>query len=216
MEFFVDTGSVEEVKRAVETGVCSGVTTNPSLICKSENRPLRAIIEEIIEIVQGPTSVEVIATDRDGMIEEGRSYATWSPHVVVKVPVTQAGFQACKVLSGEGVAVNMTLCFQPIQALVAAKCGAAYISPFIGRLDDIGHVGLEVIEQIRHMYDVYGYDTKVLAASIRTVEHLTRLAMVGTDVSTIPYAVFEKIIKHPLTDIGLEKFLSDWKKTAKG
>ncbi len=210
MKFFVDTGSVEDAKKAMATGYCDGVTTNPSLISKGDSRPLEIIVKEITEIVHGPTSVEVIAEDAVKMIEEGQLYASWSTHVVVKVPCTQEGLKACKALSREGTPVNVTLCFQPLQALVAAKCGAAYISPFIGRLDDIGHVGLQLIEDIRCLYETYGFETEILAASIRTVEHLTRVALAGSDVATIPYGVFSKVLSHPLTDKGLEVFLADW------
>lgn len=210
MELFVDTGSVDEVRQMVEMGLCDGITTNPSLISK-QKKPFKDIILEMIKIAQKPTSVEVTAEDKDGMVKQGFDFAQWSPHVVVKLPITGEGLKACKALTSKGVKVNMTLCFQPVQALLVAKCGATYVSPFIGRLDDVGHIGMDLIAQIRKIYDNYNYKTKILTASVRTVEHVVRAALCGSDVATIPFAVVQKLLSHPLTDIGLEKFLSDWK-----
>jgi transaldolase len=214
MELFVDTGSVEDVKQMVEMGLCDGITTNPSLISK-QTKPFKEIIMEMIQIAGRPTSVEVTAEDTAGMIKQGRDFAEWSPHVVVKLPTTEAGVKACKALSTDGIKVNMTLCFQPVQALLVAKAGATYVSPFIGRLDDIGQIGMDVIAQIRTIYDNYSYGTKILAASIRSVEHVARAALEGSDVATIPFPIVQKLLKHPLTDKGLETFLSDWKKAKK-
>lgn len=210
MELFIDTGSSDEVRQMVEMGLCDGITTNPSLISK-QKRPFKEIILEMIKIAQKPISVEVTAEDKDGMVKQGRGFAEWSPHVVVKLPITVEGLKACKELSSQGVKTNLTLCFQPVQALAVAKCGATYVSPFIGRLDDVGQIGMDLIVQMRKIYDTYGYKTKILAASIRTVEHVVRAALSGADVATIPFAVVPKLLSHPLTDMGLEKFLSDWK-----
>jgi transaldolase len=212
MEFFVDSGVIEEFRKAASTGLLDGCTTNPSLLSKNEKRPLKTVIQEILSVVQGPTSVEVIATQADEMLREAEEYLSWGEHVVVKVPSTVEGLKACRRLSQQKARVNVTLCFQPIQALAAAKCGAAYISPFLGRLDDVGQVGLDLIDQIRQVYDIHGYSTQILAASIRSVEHVTRVALAGADVATMPYPIFEKMLDHPLTQIGLDKFLSDWSK----
>jgi len=214
MEFFVDTGSVEDVRQMVELGLCDGITTNPSLISEQE-KPFKEIIHEMIDIAQKPISVEVTAEDKAGMLKQGHEFAEWSSYVVVKLPTTLEGLKACKELSHSGVKVNMTLCFQSVQALAVAKCGAAYVSPFIGRLDDIGQIGMDTISQIRKIYDIYGYKTKILAASIRSVEHVVRAALAGADVTTVPFSVVQKLFNHPLTDKGLEKFLSDWKESGK-
>jgi transaldolase len=214
MKFFVDTANIEEIRESAALGLLDGVTTNPSLVAKT-GRPFREVVEEICAEVDGPVSLEVIATDFEGMVAEGRDLAGIAPNAVVKCPLTAAGLKATKALSTDGIKVNVTLCFSAVQALFAAKAGAAYLSPFIGRLDDIGHVGMEVIQQIRTIYDNYGFKTEILAASIRHPIHVLEAALVGADVATIPFNVFSKLIQHPLTDAGLERFLSDWKKVPK-
>lgn len=212
MKFFVDTADVAEIRALAETGLLDGVTTNPSLVAKA-GRPFREIVAEICAIVAGPVSAEVTATDAEGMIAEGRSLAGIAGNVAVKVPLTMDGLKACKTLSGEGTMVNVTLCFSANQALLAAKAGATFISPFIGRLDDIGLDGVELIGEIRAIYDNYDFETEVLAASIRTVNHVKLCALAGADIATIPPAIIRQLVSHPLTDKGLEAFLADWKKT---
>jgi transaldolase len=214
MKFFIDTANVEEIKKANELGLLDGVTTNPSLVAK-EGREFRELIKEICEIVDGPVSAEVVSTDAEGMIREARDLAKIADNIVVKIPLIQEGLKAVKVLSAEGIKTNVTLCFSPIQALMAAKAGASYISPFVGRLDDISHVGMDLVEQISTIYENYGYETEIIVASIRNPIHVLEAALMGADISTIPYKVMEQLIKHPLTDIGLEKFLADWEKTNK-
>ena len=211
MQFFIDTAQIDEIREAASLGILDGVTTNPSLIAKT-GKPFRPCVEEICAAVDGPVSLEVVATDADAMVAEGRELAAIADNVVVKVPLTADGLKATRRLAADGIGVNVTLCFSPLQALFAAKAGARYISPFIGRLDDIGHVGMEVIEQIRKIYDNYGFETQILAASIRHPTHVLEAALLGADVATIPFAVFSKLIRHPLTDIGLERFLRDWQK----
>jgi transaldolase len=191
--------------------VLDGVTTNPSLIAK-EGRDLFSVLREIVSIVDGPISAEVTATDRDGMVEEGRELAKIHPNIVIKVPLIKEGLQACKILRGDGIGINVTLCFSPSQALLAAKVDATFISPFIGRLDDISHEGMDLIRQIRVIYDNYGFETQILAASIRHPLHVVEAAMAGADVATIPFSVVSQLLKHPLTDSGQAKFLADWKK----
>lgn len=210
MEFFIDTGDVNEIKEAVKWGLIDGVTTNPSLIAKS-GRKQEDVIREISEIVDGPISAEVISTDVDGMLAEASELAKIHDNIVIKLPLTEAGISVCKKLSDKGIKTNVTLCFSPNQALLAAKNGATYISPFIGRLDDIGHDGMALIEEIRAIYDNYGFSTQILAASVRHGTHVRDAAMVGADVATMPYKVIQQLFKHPLTDIGLEKFLADHK-----
>ena len=212
MKFFVDTADVAEIRALAETGLLDGVTTNPSLVAKA-GRPFREIVAEICAIVDGPVSAEVTATDAEGMIAEGRSLAGIADNVTVKLPLTMDGLKACKSLSGEGTMVNVTLCFSANQALLAAKAGATFVSPFIGRLDDIGLDGVELIGEIRAIYDNYDFETEVLAASIRTVNHVKLCALAGADVATIPPAIIRQLVAHPLTDKGLEAFLADWKKT---
>jgi len=212
MKFFIDTANIEEIREASTLGVLDGVTTNPSLIAK-EGRNFHEVLREIVSIVNGPISAEVVATDRDGMLEEAQVLAAIHPNIVIKVPLTKDGLQACKALRSDDIKVNVTLCFSPSQALLAAKAGATYISPFVGRLDDISHDGMELIRQIRVIYDNYGFDTEILVASIRHPQHVVEAALAGADVSTIPYKVVTQLLKHPLTDIGLEKFLADWEKT---
>jgi transaldolase len=213
MRFFVDTADVAEIKDLAATGLLDGVTTNPSLVAKAK-RDFREIIAEICAVVPGPVSAEVAATDLDGMLREGRSLAKIAKNVTVKVPLTWDGLKACRALTGDGTMVNVTLCFSANQALLAAKAGATFISPFVGRLDDAGQDGMELVREIRAIYDNYpDLKTQILAASIRNVTHVKQAAMIGADVATVPPAVLRALVHHPLTDKGLELFLADWKKT---
>ena len=209
MKFFVDTANVEDIKKANDMGVICGVTTNPSLIAK-EGRDFTEVIKEIASIVDGPISGEVKATtvDAEGMIKEGREIAAIHPNMVVKIPMTVEGLKAVKVLSAEGIKTNVTLVFSANQAILA---GATYVSPFLGRLDDISQPGIELIRQIANIFDIYGYDTEIIAASIRNPIHVTDCALAGADIATIPYKVIEQMTKHPLTDQGIEKFQADYK-----
>ena len=212
MKFFVDTADIKDIRDLYETGLLDGVTTNPSLIAKS-GRQFKDVIKEICEIVPGPVSAEVASTEYDGMIAEGDVLAKLDENVVIKLPLTLDGLKATKYFSRKGLKTNVTLCFSPNQALLAAKVGATYISPFIGRLDDINADGVELIEQIRQIYDNYAFSTEILAASIRTPNHITEVALAGADVATIPPAVIYKLVDHPLTKSGLEAFVKDWKST---
>jgi transaldolase len=213
MKFFVDTADVAEIRELAETGLLDGVTTNPSLIAKA-GRPIKEVVAEICSVVEGPVSAEVAATDFDGMMREGTILAAVAKNVAVKVPLTWDGLKACRALTQKGHMVNVTLCFTAGQALLAAKAGATFISPFIGRLDDIGLDGMELIHEIRTIYDNYPkLTTEILAASIRSPNHIKDAAMAGADVATVPPAVLKGLVKHPLTDKGLEMFLADWKKT---
>jgi len=212
MKFFVDTAEIDDIAELNELGIVDGVTTNPSLIKKS-GRDILEVTKEICDLVSGPVSAEVIATKSADMIEEGRKLAKIADNIAVKLPLTWDGLKACKVLSGEGKMVNVTLCFSANQALLAAKAGASFISPFIGRLDDINLDGMDLIEDIRTIYDNYGFDTQILAASIRSVGHVRECALVGADVMTAPPEVIRKLATHPLTDKGLEQFMKDWAKT---
>lgn len=213
MQFFVDTADVSEIEALAESGMLDGVTTNPSLIMKA-GRPMTEVIAEIAKIVDGPVSAEVTATEKDQMIAEGRKLAAIAPNIAVKLPLTWDGLKACRALTGDGFMVNVTLCFSSAQALLAAKAGATFISPFIGRLDDMGLDGMKLIEEIRTIYDNYDdLQTEILAASIRTTNHVQMAAMAGADVATLPPAVLKKLVEHPLTDKGLDQFLADWKKT---
>ena len=214
MKFFIDTADVNEIKEAESLGILDGVTTNPTLISKT-GRPFKETIEEICTIVKGPVSAEVVSTDTESIIKEGRNLAKIADNIVVKVPLIKDGLKAVKVLSSEGIKVNVTLCFSSNQALLAAKVGAAYISPFVGRLDDKGHTGMEVIDEIRTIYDNYGFETEIIVASIRNPLHVRDAALMGADIATIPFAVFNNIVKHPLTDEGLKNFLADWEKVPK-
>ena len=211
MKFFIDTANIDEIREAASLGILDGVTTNPSLVAK-EGRDFHGVLREIVSIVNGPISAEVTTTHREEMLAQGRELAKIHPNIVIKVPLTKEGLQACKSLRNEGIKVNVTLCFSPSQALLAAKAGATYISPFIGRLDDISHDGMELIGQIRAIYDNYDYETQILAASLRHPRHVVESALAGADVATMPFAVVVQLLKHPLTDIGQEKFLADWKK----
>ena len=212
MKFFVDTANVEDIKKANDMGVICGVTTNPSLIAK-EVRDFNEVIKEITSIVDGPISGEVKATtvDAEGMIKEGREIAAIHPNMVVKIPMTVEGLKAVKVLSSEGIKTNVTLIFSANQAILAANAGATYVSPFLGRLDDIRQQGIELIRQIYENFDIYGYDTEIIAASIRNPIHVTDCALAGADIATIPYKVIEQMTKHPLTDQGIEKFQADYR-----
>ena len=212
MRFFVDTANVDEIRKANDMGIICGVTTNPSLIAK-EGRDFAEVIKEITSIVDGPISGEVKATtvDAEGMIKEGREIAASHPNMVVKIPMTVEGLKAVKVLSSEGIKTNVTLIFSANQAILAANAGATYVSPFLGRLDDISQPGIELIRQIAEIFDIYGYDTEIIAASIRNPIHVTDCALAGADIATIPYKVIEQMTKHPLTDQGIEKFQADYK-----
>ncbi|MCL4105150.1 UNVERIFIED_CONTAM: hypothetical protein GTU68_018857 [Idotea baltica] len=212
MKFFVDTAEIDAIAELNDLGMVDGVTTNPSLILKS-GRDILEVTKEICDLVDGPVSAEVVATDADEMIAEGRKLAKIADNITVKVPLTWAGLKACKVLSGEGRMVNVTLCFSVNQALIAAKAGATFISPFIGRLDDINIDGMDLIADIRNIYDNYGFETEILAASIRTVNHIAESARIGADVITAPPGVIKKLADHPLTASGLATFLADWEKT---
>ncbi len=214
MKFFIDTADVNEIREAESLGILDGVTTNPTLISKT-GRPFRETIEEICSIVKGPVSAEVVSIDAEGIIKEGRELAKIAENIVVKVPLIKEGLKAVKVLTSEGIKVNVTLCFSSNQALLAAKAGGTYISPFVGRLDDKGHTGMEVIDEIRTIYDNYGFDTEIIVASIRNPLHVRDAALMGADIATIPFAVFNNIVKHPLTDDGLKQFLADWEKVPK-
>ncbi len=214
MKFFIDTANLEEIREAASLGLVDGVTTNPSLVAK-EGRDFHAVLREIVSLVNGPISAEVTTTDREEMLTQGRELARIHPNIVVKVPLTREGLQACKKFRDEGIRVNVTLCFSPSQALLAAKAGASYISPFLGRLDDISHDGMELIHQIRTIYDNYGFETELLAASLRHPRHIVECALAGADVGTMPYKVMLQLLKHPLTDLGQETFLADWKKSRK-
>lgn len=215
MDLYIDTASLDEIKQAAAMGVLDGVTTNPSLIAK-EGVDYAKRLAEICEVVPGPVSAEVIATDYEGMLKEGRERAKIASNIVVKLPSTLDGLRACKTLSDEGTRTNLTLCFQPLQALMVAKAGAFLVSPFIGRLDDIGQDGMDLIRQIRAIYDNYGYPTKLLAASIRHPMHMVECALAGADVVTVPFGVIKQMMNHPLTDAGLAKFVADYKKAFGG
>jgi transaldolase len=213
MKFFVDTADLAEIKELAETGLLDGVTTNPSLVAKA-GRDFKELIGEICRIVDGPVSAEVAATDLAGMLAEGRHLAKIARNVAVKVPLTWDGLKACKALTSEGTMVNVTLCFSASQALLAAKAGATFVSPFVGRLDDIGLEGMDLIREIRAIFDNYqDLSTEILAASIRTVNHVKQAAIIGADVATVPAAILKALVKHPLTDKGLEQFLADWRKS---
>jgi len=211
MKFFIDTANIDEIKQAHALGMVDGVTTNPSLVAK-EKREFKGLLKEICSIVEGPVSAEVISVEKDGMLKEARDLAKIADNIVVKIPMIEEGLKAVKILSAEGIHVNVTLCFSPVQALMAAKAGAAFISPFVGRLDDISHVGMDLVEQIVTIYDNYGFETEIIVASVRNPTHVVDAAMMGADIATIPFNVIRQLIKHPLTDIGLEKFLADWRK----
>jgi transaldolase len=214
MKIFLDTADIQELRRAAVTGLVDGVTTNPSLMAKT-GKAMLDVVREITQIVDGPISVEILSTTFDEMLPEGRSYAKLHKNIVVKCPLTPDGLRTTKALAGDGTKVNVTLCFSALQAMLAAKAGAAYISPFIGRLDDVGHDGMSLIRDICTIYKNYGYKTEVLAASIRHPVHVLQSALAGAHVGTMPLKVFEQMFEHPQTTLGLEKFLADWKKAQK-
>ncbi len=212
MKFFADTADTAAIRELAETGLLDGVTTNPSLVMKS-GRDFKEVVRDICAMVEGPVSAETVALDAETMIAEGRELAKLGDNVAIKVPLTLDGLKACKTLTGEGRMVNVTLCFSANQALLAAKAGATFISPFVGRLDDVNLDGMELISDIRQIYDNYGFETQILAASIRTVNHVSEAAKIGADVATMPPEVIKKLAAHPLTDKGLDAFLKDWEKT---
>lgn len=214
MKFFIDTANINEIKEAAAMGILDGVTTNPSLVSK-EGKDFKTLLNEILKIVDGPVSAEVVSTDMKGILKEADELSAIHPNIVVKVPLIKEGIKAVKTLSDKGIKTNVTLCFTASQALLAAKAGATYISPFVGRLDDISTEGMYLIEEIVQIYDNYGFETEVLVASCRHPLHVVEAAKVGADVVTLPFSVIDKLFKHPLTDIGLEKFLSDWNKQNK-
>ncbi|HSA93008.1 MAG TPA: fructose-6-phosphate aldolase [Terriglobales bacterium] len=214
MKFFIDTANLNEIREAAALGILDGVTTNPSLVAK-EGKPFKETILEICNVVDGPVNVEVVATDAGGMCKEAHDYVTWHKNVVVKLPTTREGLKACKCLSQEGIRTNLTLCFSPNQALLVAKAGATYVSPFVGRLDDISHIGMDVVRTTVQIYKNYGYPTQVLAASLRHPLHVVEAALAGAHVATMPFKVLDLMFKHPLTDRGLEQFLKDWEKAKK-
>jgi transaldolase len=214
MQLFIDTADIGEIKRAQAMGVLDGVTTNPSLVAQT-GRKMREVLTEICALVPGPVSAEVLATEYDPMIAEAYTLAAIAPNIVVKIPLIEAGIRAVKTLSGEGIKTNVTLCFSPLQALLAAKAGATYISPFVGRLDDIGHDGMELVEQIVDMYETYDLDTQVLVASVRSPMHVVTALRMRAHVATIPFKVISQLIQHPLTDLGLARFLADAAKIPK-
>jgi transaldolase len=214
MKFFIDTADIKEIRRAKEFGILDGVTTNPTLVSKI-GRPYREVLIEVAKEVDGPVSAEVISIDYDGMIREAKELAKIRDNINVKIPLIEDGLRAVKALKSEGIKTNVTLCFNSLQALMAAKAGASFISPFIGRLDDIGSEGMEVVEEISAIFANYDYTTEIIVASIRNPLHIKHAALIGADIATIPFDVFQKIIKHPLTDIGIAKFLEDYKKIPK-
>jgi transaldolase len=211
MKFFIDSANISEIKEGINLGMVDGVTTNPSLIAK-EKRGFVEVVKEILEVVDGPVSLEVVSTEAGAMVREGKKLAKMGDNAVIKVPMTTEGLKATKIFAGEGIRVNQTLIFSPIQALMAAKAGAAYVSPFVGRLDDVAHDGMEIVEQIITIYNNYGFETEVIVASVRHPRHVLEAALMGADIATIPFKVIDQLAKHPLTDRGVELFLADWKK----
>lgn len=211
MKFFLDTANLDEIKAGAALGIVDGITTNPSLVAK-EGKDFKTLVAQICEIIPGPVSAEVVSTTCDEMMREARTLAKIAPNIIVKLPTIPEGVKALKICTAEGIKTNLTLIFQPLQALIVAKSGASFCSPFLGRLDDIGQDGMALIHDIRHIYDNYGFKTEILAASLRHPMHVVEAAKAGADVGTMPYSVFKMLLNHPLTDIGLEKFLADWKK----
>lgn len=214
MKFFIDTANIDEIKRGVEMGMVDGVTTNPSLVAK-EDKPFVEILKEICEIVDGPVSAEVVSLDADGMVKEAKELAALSDNIVIKIPMIVEGLKAVKRLAAEGIRTNVTLIFSATQALLAAKAGASYVSPFVGRLDDLSQQGMELVSDIMTIFQNYGYDTEVIVASVRSPLHVMDSALIGADIATIPLKVIEQLAKHPMTDIGMEQFLADWEKRKK-
>ena len=215
MKFFIDTGNIEEIKEGLKLGMVDGVTTNPSLVAK-EKKDFDTVTREILEIVKGPVSLEVVSENAEGMISEGKKLAQLAENVVIKVPLTTEGLKATRSLSDQGIGVNQTLIFSPVQALLAAKAGARYVSPFIGRLDDISQTGMDLVEQILTIFDNYAFDCEVIVASIRHPLHVLQAALLGADIATIPFKVIQQLTRHPLTDRGVEQFLADWRTVPKG
>ncbi len=214
MKFFIDTANVDAIRKAHERGMVDGVTTNPSLVAK-EGRDFREVIDEIASFVKGPISLEVVSEDAEGMLKEARELNGWIENAAIKIPLTWEGLKATKICAEEGIKTNVTLCFSANQALLAAKAGASFVSPFIGRLDDIGHTGMQLISDIADIYSNYGYATEIIVASIRHPLHVFEAAQLGADIATIPPSVLDKMVNHPLTDIGIKKFLADWEKVPK-
>lgn len=214
MKIFIDSANINDIKEAMAMGVVDGVTTNPSLVAK-EKRPAAELLREICAVVPGPVSAEVISLDAPGMVAEAAELSKIAPNIVIKIPLTKEGLKAVRILSAKSIKTNVTLCFSPSQALLAAKAGATYISPFIGRLDDISQVGMDLIADIRQIYDNYKFPTEIIVASVRNPVHVVDAAKIGADISTIPFAVIDQLVKHPLTDIGLARFLEDYKKIPK-
>lgn len=209
VKFFLDTANVEEIRKVAEMGLLDGVTTNPSHAAKT-GRPFKEVVTEICGICSGPVSAESVSTDTEGMLAEAREVCSWAPNVVVKIPLIPEGIKAVRILAEEGIKTNVTLCFSPTQALLAAKAGATYISPFVGRLDDISTTGMDLVREIAQIYDNYAYDTEIIVASARGPQHVREAALTGADIVTMPYDAFTKLFNHPLTEVGLEKFLADW------
>ena len=214
MKFFIDSANIKEIKDGINLGMVDGVTTNPSLIAK-EKRGFEEVVKEILDVVDGPVSLEVVSTEALEMVREGKKLVKLGENAVIKVPITTEGLKATKIFADEGIKVNQTLIFSPIQALMAAKAGAAYVSPFVGRLDDVCHDGMEIVEQIITIYNNYGFETEVIVASVRHPRHVLEAALMGADIATIPFKVIEKLARHPLTDQGIDMFLADWKKVNK-
>lgn len=215
MELYLDTGNIQEIREIASWGILRGVTTNPTLLSR-EKGDYREILKEICDIVKGPVSAEVWAKDADGMVEQAKELSKISEHIVIKIPCIVEGIKATKTLSSLGIRVNMTLVFSPLQALLSARAGASFASPFVGRLDDIGHKGIKIVEEMVRIYRNYNFSTKIIFASVRHPYHVLQAALMGVDIATIPYKVFVKLINHPLTDIGIERFLKDWEKREKG
>ncbi len=211
MKFFLDTANLEEIRKAKEWGLLDGVTTNPTLVSR-ENMPFQELVVEILKTVDGPVSLEVVSEDSEGMVAEARNLNALGDNVVIKIPLTCEGLKAVRILSKEGIKTNVTLCFSPTQALIAAKAGADYISPFIGRLDDISSYGMRLVEDIKEIYTNYGFKTQIIVASIRHPMHVLEAALIGADIATMPFSVLEKLFQHPLTDIGIQRFLKDWER----
>jgi len=214
MKFFIDTANIQEIKDGLALGMVDGVTTNPSLVAR-EKKNFDQVIQEILSVVDGPVSLEVISLDADGMLKEGRKLAKLGSQVVIKVPMTTEGLKATRIFASEGIRVNQTLIFSPVQALMAAKAGAAYVSPFVGRLDDVAHDGMEIVDQILTIYHNYGFETEVIVASVRHPRHVLDAALMGADIATIPFNVIAQLARHPLTDKGIDAFLNDWKRVPK-
>jgi transaldolase len=210
LKLFIDTANIDEIRTAASWGILDGVTTNPTLVAR-EGRDYRNVVEEICGVVSGPVSAEVIATDTDGMQREGRELAAIAENVVIKLPITPDGVRVCALFAEEGIPTNLTLCFSPAQALLVAKAGASYVSPFVGRLDDVGHDGMQVVREIVQLYDTYEFPTQVLVASVRHPQHVVEAALAGADVATVPFDVLGKLFHHPLTDIGLQRFIADYR-----